>query len=293
VGRWDESTEAQRHGVELDPLNSDGLWNLAINYRRQRQYAEARQYFQAANELSPDNIGLTLQFFQSELVAAGDVTSGRRIAEGLLEQSPADAGAAAAFWVAAFERDYEAAQAAVRGLEPGEWTGFPTAGDYDLGGPPSLLRSLAAHMAGNSPDASAWADSVVVEARGEVESRQVPEGGDRFAAAAIARSILGLGLVLRAGPGDREEALRTVDESVRIYGMRRDDVDGFNVELIRLWTLALAGENELALEVIETLLSRPADLGPGDLKLNPIYDGMRNDPRFVELVSRAEALVRD
>ncbi len=293
VGRWDESTEAQRHGVELDPLNSDGLWNLAINYRRQRQYADARQYHQAANELSPDNIGLMLQFFQSELAAAGDIASGRRIAEGLLEQSPADAGAAAAFWVATFERDYEAAQAAVQGLEPGEWTGFPAAGDFDLSGPPSLLRALVAHMAGNSPEASAWADSVVVEARSEVESRRVPAGGDRFAAAAIARSILGLGLILRAGPGDREEGIRVVDESVGIYGMHRDDVDGYNVELIRLWTLVLAGENEPALEVIDRLLSRPADLGPGGLKLNPIYDGLRNDPRFEELVSRAEALARD
>jgi len=281
---------AQRHGVELDPLNSDGLWNLAINYRRLRQYAEASRYFQAAAELSPDNTGLQIQWMQSEFLGAGDMESARRIAAEVRGLSPSDAGPAATFWVAAFERDYEAAVAAIRGHEPGEWTGFPAAGDYGIGGPPSLLRALVARMEGNDAESSAWADSLVVEARTEVESRSIPEGGDRFAVAAIARSLLALGLALRGESGDREEALRTADESVRLYGMHRDDVDGNSVESLRMWTLIVAGENERALDVIGEFLSRPANLGPGDLKLNPLYDSLRGDPRFEELLARAEAL---
>ncbi len=31
VGRWEESTESQRHAAELDPLNAVVLWNLAVN----------------------------------------------------------------------------------------------------------------------------------------------------------------------------------------------------------------------------------------------------------------------
>jgi serine/threonine-protein kinase len=76
-----------------------------------------------------------------------------------------------------------------------------------------------------------------------------------------------------------------------MYGKDRDDVDGDTVELHRMLTLLLAGEHDRALDEIERLLSRPSELGPGGLSLDPIYDPLREDPRFQALLMEAEGMV--
>ena len=100
---------------------------------------------------------------------------------------------------------------------------------------------------------------------------------------------MALGLALRNEAGDAEEAVRLADEAVAIYGKDRDDVDGDAIELHRLLTLLLAGESVRALDQIERLVSRPSELGPGGLNLDPIYDPVRENPRFQALVARLEA----
>ena len=79
------------------------------------------------------------------------------------------------------------------------------------------------------------------------------------------------------------------DEAVAMYGKDRDDVDGDTVELHRMLTLLLAGEHDRALDEIERLLSRPSELGPGGLNLDPIYDPLRDSTRFQALVRESEA----
>jgi TolB-like protein len=293
VGRWEESTESQRHAAELDPLNAVVLWNLAVNHRRMRRYGEAARLLEDAAGLAPENALLRLHWFQNEIFGRGNLESSRRIASLLANSSAPAAAAAAEYWVALFARDYDAAASAVRGGEPGEALRFPAAGDASLEKPRTLLLSLAARLEGNDEAARAWADSLIPEARAAVESRPVPEGGDRFAVAAIARSVLSVGLALRGEPSDTGEALELAEEAAALYGMGRDDVDGFSVEHLRLWTRVLVGENEQALDLIEWLLSRPSDLGPGELRLSPLYGSLRGDPRFEELVARAEALVQN
>jgi serine/threonine-protein kinase len=45
------------------------------------------------------------------------------------------------------------------------------------------------------------------------------------------------------------------------------------------------GETEVALKSVKQLLQTPADtsLTPGLLRLDPLWDPLRNDPRFQEL----------
>jgi hypothetical protein len=38
---------------------------------------------------------------------------------------------------------------------------------------------------------------------------------------------------------------------------------------------------------MEELLSRPSVFGLGDLKLDPLYDSLRGDPRFQALIRKA------
>jgi TolB-like protein len=291
AGRWEESTAAQRQGAQLDPLSPVVVWNLAVNHRRQRRYGESRSLFETATTAAPENQQIRLHWLQTELYGRGDLEAARRIAADMPATSSPDAVAMAGFWVSMLAHDYDSAIDAIRDLPPGSYRflDFPQAGGEWWNLPRSLLLSLAAHMAGDEASARSWADSSLRRAVTEVESRPVPVSGDRFAAAAVARSVMALGLALRNEPGDAEEAVRLADEAVAIYGKDRDDVDGDAIELHRLLTLLLAGESVRALDQIERLVSRPSELGPGGLNLDPIYDPVRENPRFQALVAKLDA----
>jgi hypothetical protein len=52
---------------------------------------------------------------------------------------------------------------------------------------------------------------------------------------------------------------------------------------------AILGDNDRAIEILDGLLSRPSAVTVQGLKLNPIWDPLRSDPRFQALIDRHEA----
>jgi hypothetical protein len=50
----------------------------------------------------------------------------------------------------------------------------------------------------------------------------------------------------------------------------------------------LGGENEKALDQIEYLLNKPSFLSVWKLRLDPLWDPLRNNSRFQALVAKAE-----
>jgi serine/threonine-protein kinase len=48
----------------------------------------------------------------------------------------------------------------------------------------------------------------------------------------------------------------------------------------------IVGENDRAIEVLDGLLSRPSNVTVPGLKVNPIWDPLRNDPRFQSLIDK-------
>ena len=48
---------------------------------------------------------------------------------------------------------------------------------------------------------------------------------------------------------------------------------------------AWTGERDLAIEQLETLAKIPAGASYGDLRLDPLWDSLRGDPRFEKIVA--------
>ena len=49
---------------------------------------------------------------------------------------------------------------------------------------------------------------------------------------------------------------------------------------------AILGESDRAIEILDRLLSRPSGVTTQALKINPIWDPLRRDPRFQGLIDK-------
>jgi hypothetical protein len=69
----------------------------------------------------------------------------------------------------------------------------------------------------------------------------------------------------------------------------KDSIDGpayvINLALVYAWT----GERDRALEQLETVATIPNGVTYGDLRFNPCWDSLRDDPRFNKIVAAAKA----
>jgi Flp pilus assembly protein TadD len=121
------------------------------------------------------------------------------------------------------------------------------------------------------------AQAAFTAARSEVE--KIVEKQPDFAAAL---SLLGM---IDAGLGRKEEALREGRRACELLPISKDAVDGAvfaaNLAQIYAWT----GDKDLAIEQIEAVERVPNQLSYGLLKLHPVWDSLRGDPRFDKIVA--------
>jgi len=114
-------------------------------------------------------------------------------------------------------------------------------------------------------------------ARAEVAA--VVERDPEFAPAI---SFLGM---IDAGLGRKEEALREGRYACELLPPSKDAIDGVvlavNLAQIYVWTR----EKDLAVAQIEAVERSPTYLTYGLLKLQPIWDPIRGDPRFEKVVT--------
>jgi serine/threonine-protein kinase len=73
---------------------------------------------------------------------------------------------------------------------------------------------------------------------------------------------------------------------MELFDAEYDGIDGPTVEEAYARVLVLAGEYDRALTQLERLATIPSYLAPGQLRLDPLYDPLRDDPRFQDLLER-------
>jgi TolB-like protein/class 3 adenylate cyclase/Flp pilus assembly protein TadD len=99
----------------------------------------------------------------------------------------------------------------------------------------------------------------------------------------VARLRSSLGLVY-AGLGWREEAIREGRRAVELLPESKDALIGPSHVMWLAVIYARVGETDLALKELERLLTMRASPHRNEVRLNPMWDPLRDDPRFTELV---------
>jgi len=290
LGRWDEAMEVIDRAIQLDPRNPTLVWNQGLNNYTLRRYATADRQFNMALDLDPGGAVVGAFLAELKLFSEGDSAATRRTLEagrGLEAPGQRDA---VAYWLAYTGRDYDRAIELALGLT-GEPAGVLTSSNVRHSHSRAMRLSLAYRLAGDDRAARMWADSAVGEARAALAERPEPVPWDRFGVAASAHAFLGMSLALRGEPGDAEEAVTQAEEAVRLYGYERDGADSDTFYWLLLRTHVLTGGTDDAIALMDEMLSHPSVFGLGDLKLDPLYDPLREDPRYEGLIRKAEGQI--
>jgi tetratricopeptide (TPR) repeat protein len=94
--------------------------------------------------------------------------------------------------------------------------------------------------------------------------------------------VLGL---IDAGLGRNEDALREARRAVELVPVEKDALTAPQMNAYGAMTAAWLGEKDLALQQLEIAIRPPSTISYGQLKLLPVWDPLRGDPRFEKIVA--------
>jgi len=268
-GRWEESTRNFEHASELDPRNVVILQQLSLNCENLRRYADMAATLDRALLLAPKDIALRTQGTAVALNWRADPKPLHTTIQTILAENPNAVPLLADQWLplALYERDSAGATRALAAM--------PSGGCYDAGipFPNAWCEGLAARMRGDQPAARA----AFINARKELE-KMLHDQAD------YAEAICALG-VIDAALGNKEDAIGEGQRAVELMPVSKNAIEGplliKYLALIYAWT----GEKDRALKQLDKAAKLPSYLSYGQLRLHPIWDPLRGDPRFEKIVA--------
>jgi serine/threonine protein kinase/predicted Zn-dependent protease len=267
LGHWDEAVAEQRRVVELDPRNAHASFSLATTYRCLRRFPEALATVDRALAWTPANRDLGLVSMKADLfLATGDLQA----MEPLLANPRLDPTPHAIY--ALFQRRYAVAieilsKAPTTDTDPNERA------------IEKLLLGLSQQRAGDVAAARATYQSAALDFNRRLE-KMAPDS----LTAAVAYAYLGQAY---AGLGEAAPAIAEGQKAMAIQPTSKDPVDGPAREESMARIYALLGDADHAIPILKRLLQIPYSgaITPALLRLDPVWDQIRNDPRFQELVA--------
>ena len=88
-----------------------------------------------------------------------------------------------------------------------------------------------------------------------------------------------------AGLGHKEEALREGRRAIELLPVGKDAINGPLMIEYFATIAAWVGDKDLACEQLATAVRYPSSLSYGQLKLSPLWDPLRGDPRFEDIAA--------
>jgi serine/threonine protein kinase/Tfp pilus assembly protein PilF len=281
---------------------------LAYVARRRGQWDRSDAYFKEAERLDPRNVNLLTQHVLLDIERRNFSVALRKL-DYILDITPGDVDTLAyKAAVAQAEGDLPRASAMLDGLRPtADQSEALETQVYQAilkRQPAPMIRQLTEIL--SSPDPSfgyingelrfwlGWVQEVAGDkaaaqqswrqARSELESFLNKQPDNISIIADLTWTNLGL--------GDPSAALALAERAAATFPLEKDAINGSTALEIVARCTALRGDHDRAISVLQKLLSIPhtgalasgMPLTPALLRLDPMFDGLRNDPRFQKLV---------
>jgi tetratricopeptide (TPR) repeat protein len=259
--------------VALDPRNPYTLSQLSLSYMTLRRYPQMKATLQRVLEITPDNMGAAANLASIDFLWRGDTMPFHQFIDRVRSERPAAVADAADDWFkcALYERDWTAAEQALTALG---------SKPFLIDGPILLSRQFGEGLLARAMHDEAHAHKAFAAAR--LEQEQAIKSEKDYGPALC---VLGL---IDAALGNKEAALQEGRRAMRLLPGEKDSLSAQSLMAYFALIAAWAGERDLALQQLAAAAPTPGAFlitSYGMLKLSPIWDPLRGDPRFEKIVA--------
>ena len=274
-GKWQEALRAYEQVAKLDPQNPSTARELMYTNSSMRRWPEAARWAEQMRVLAPTSLVAKIQSGYVDFQWKGDTRLLKSMLDDIAAGVDPDGSVTAARWDAAMlQRDYSSAK---RILE----TSSANETSYSIAGlTPKIFLEGCTYMAQGD---NASAQKAFEQARPAFEAavKEAPESAERHASLGWLYALM----------GRKNEAIAEGQRAVELKPESKDAVDGSLMNGYLALICARVGENDLAIPLIERLLTTPGavdsadySITVNDLKHRWEWDSLRNDPRFQKLI---------
>jgi len=272
-GKWDESNASLEKAVSLSPNEIWPMQNLALNYQMQRRFDDANKLIDRALKLAPQSFSLWQIKASLEISEKGTFEIVEQGVEVLKTRAMSESDrihyVVSLAQVRLLQRRYAEALELVNSITD-EQLASDTDGLMGKYGAIGIAKKCLGDAAGSRDallKAKELAQKWVNEAPNEAK-RHEP----------LAEVLAWLG-EKDAAIAEAKRAMELVPESV-------DAFDGPVCTQRLAEVYAIVGEPEKAIDLLDGLLSRPTQVTVAQVRISPILDPLRQDPRFIAMMKK-------
>jgi tetratricopeptide (TPR) repeat protein len=272
-GSFEKAIRELSEAIARDPRNSVSMGDFATTLIITRQFGAAEKVYDRLIALAPEQPMLKVQkAFNLTFMKTGNRTAFES-AVATLPASTAEDRALLSLQLnfALYDRNWLGAKEVVRVMKDGDDNGYFAYASLPV--PIGCYSILLARLQGEQAEDSAE----FANTREQLNQKVVksPGSADLLSQLAVVDALL----------AKKETAIAEAKRATEMLPPSDDAVDGppllINLAVVYAWS----NELDLAFETLEPLVTMPSGVFYGQLKLDPLWDPLRKDPRLNKLLA--------